>query len=87
MSARRENTHHARSEKRPVNRMDVSHRHFAKNRETRRARENASGFKEPDFHPAEVYRESSHVLWSNMKMLFLSVLRTFTFFSGIFKIP
>jgi hypothetical protein len=48
MSARRENTHHARSEKRPVNRMDVSHRHFAKNRETRRARENASGFKEPD---------------------------------------
>jgi hypothetical protein len=29
--------------------MDVSHRHFAKNRETRRARENASGFKEPDW--------------------------------------
>jgi hypothetical protein len=48
MSARRENTHHARSEKRPVSRMDVSHRHFAKKRKTRRARENASGFKEPD---------------------------------------
>jgi hypothetical protein len=31
-----------------VSRMDVSHRHFAKKRKTRRARENASGFKEPD---------------------------------------
>jgi hypothetical protein len=52
MSARRENTHHARSEKRPVSRMDVSHRHFAKKRKTRRARENASGFKEPDVKEA-----------------------------------
>jgi hypothetical protein len=55
VSARRENTHHARSEKGPMSRIDVSHRHQAKNRETRSARENASGFKEPDVQTFRAY--------------------------------